>query len=782
MLLPLTGSLSETGATAKTTLAVAKEDFQREFPTVTLHDVIVDTASDPATALAQIKTLAAQGIRMFVGPFTSAEVIAVKPFVDENQLILISPITSAPSLAVDDTIFRIALDDSKQAIAISALVAKHNVTAIVPIVRNDLYGKELVENFILQFQKLGGTTAAPIYYDSAAPDLQSAVNQAKAAAESIRQQNASASIGVLAVSFDEIVTLFTAASSDSVLSSLPWFGTDGSAQNADVAKNPTAAAFAEKTQFTASVSADYNVVSYPYLPFMPIGENLKTKILEKNPTLNLSRVSPTYDALWIAGMALFNPAANLKDEVVRISKDTMGYMGSIYFGPTGDRGYGWFSFYRFMNGKWILDAAYCFTEFSTVAQPLTEYLFDFTGKEKVIKIGLLLPLTGSYASYGLEMQKVLQKAEADINSVIKRYYTATSHVEYILEDTQSDPEIAYQKLASMKERGVEIVIGPDTSAEVERVAPYANENGIILISPASTSMSLAQKDYIFRLPLNDQNHCATLAALMMIEGISSVEVIYRNDTFGKGFQETFAKAFTAIGGVCGEGTSYDPNTTNYSSIITQAETNVAKIIASNGAPQTAVLFIAYDEAIPFMEAIAPNSVLGQVRWFGTDGFTQSPLFAKSPKAGEFAAKTKLTSSTLGNEIDAMVIYQQVMFNDIARYLGTELRAFDVLAYDAAWLIAQFSIFSDWYPSADSVARVTNLASIAGLTASYYSTNIFDDNGDRTMGSITYYQVRPTDSSVEWKKYATFVAFMGLGGPFYADESPASNVLFANELK
>jgi len=785
LLLPLTGSFSDTGITAQATIDVAKEDFQREFPNVTIHEVIADTATDPATALAQIQTLAAQGIRMFIGPFTSGEVTAVKPFADANNLVLISPTSSAPSLSVDDSIFRISLDDSKQAIALSAYINKHGVTAIVPIVRNDLYGTEFVEHFISEFQALTGTTATPIFYDSATPDIATAVNQVKTSVNAILQQNPTAVIGVLAVSFDEIVDIFKAASGDTVLSSLHWFGTDSSTENANVALDPIAAAFAEQIQFTSSDTADGNVAYFPYMPFLPIQENLVTKVLAKNATLNLSRIAPTYDAFWIAGMACFDPTANLKDEVVRVSKLTGGHMATINFGPTGDRSDGWYGFYRFMNGKWVLCATYTFTDFYVIPEPLVEKVFDFStvSTEKVIKIGVLLPMTGSYSSYGQEMTEVLQKAEIDINTVIRRYYTSpTSRVEYVIEDTQTNPETAYQKLVSMKAQGIEFVIGPLTSAEVERVAPYANENGIILISPASTAMSLAQQDFIFRLPLNDAQHCASLAMLMQVEGFEFAEIVYRNDTFGNSFKEYFTNYFAAMGGTCGAGFSYDPSTTDFGSIIAQAETSVTNAAVNYGANRTAVLFIAYDEAIPFIEAISPNSILSRVRWFGTDGFTQSPLFAQSPVAGAFAAETELTASTLGNDAHMMSIYQQVMHNDITDYTGEEVRAFDVLAYDAAWLIAQFSIFSDWYPSADPISRVTNFATIATYTASYYSINVLDDNGDRSVGSIAFYQVQPKGSTVEWIKYAGFLVYLGPSGPFYFDQGPSAFVPFAEQFK
>ena len=68
-----------------------------------------------------------------------------------------------------------------------------------------------------------------------------------------------------------------------------------------------------------------------------------------------------------------------------------------------------------------------------------------------------------------------------------------------IEDTKRNPDVALEKLKSLADKGIRIVIGPQTSAELNKVKYYANNNGILLISYSSTATSLAiAKDNIFR--------------------------------------------------------------------------------------------------------------------------------------------------------------------------------------------------------------------------------------------------------------------------------------------
>ncbi len=110
--------------------------------------------------------------------------------------------------------------------------------------------------------------------------------------------------------------------------------------------------------------------------------------------------------------------------------------------------------------------------------------------ESEIVIGALLPLTGSRSSSGGSAQAALEIAVSDINEYLSDV-NSTVTVELIVRDTKTDPEVALEKLRNLSEMGIRIVIGPDSSAEVEAVKAYADENGILVISPSSTAISLA---------------------------------------------------------------------------------------------------------------------------------------------------------------------------------------------------------------------------------------------------------------------------------------------------
>jgi len=67
-----------------------------------------------------LKDLASKGIRIVIGPSTSAELEAIKDYANNNGSILLSPSSTAPLLAIPgDNIFRLVPDDTHQAEAIT---------------------------------------------------------------------------------------------------------------------------------------------------------------------------------------------------------------------------------------------------------------------------------------------------------------------------------------------------------------------------------------------------------------------------------------------------------------------------------------------------------------------------------------------------------------------------------------------------------------------------------------------------------------------------------------
>lgn len=84
------------------------------------------------------------GIRIVIGPDSSAEVEAVKAYADENDILVISPSSTAISLAIPaDNVFRFVPDDTHQAEAIARLMWEDRVRAVIPIWRGDTWGDDL---------------------------------------------------------------------------------------------------------------------------------------------------------------------------------------------------------------------------------------------------------------------------------------------------------------------------------------------------------------------------------------------------------------------------------------------------------------------------------------------------------------------------------------------------------------------------------------------------------------------------------------------------------------
>ena len=88
--------------------------------------------------------------------------------------------------------------------------------------------------------------------------------------------------------------------------------------------------------------------------------------------------------------------------------------------------------------------------FSLILYFLTYSLTAFSSEEK-IKIGLLVPLTGNDKEIGQQIVKSTRIALKDINS---------KKLEIYPKDTNSDPNKTIKAAISLKEIGVQIVIGP----------------------------------------------------------------------------------------------------------------------------------------------------------------------------------------------------------------------------------------------------------------------------------------------------------------------------------
>lgn len=107
----------------------------------------------------------------------------------------------------------------------------------------------------------------------------------------------------------------------------------------------------------------------------------------------------------------------------------------------------------------------------------------------VITIGFVGPLTGDAAAYGGETKTGVMIAVEEINT---QGGINGARVEVVYEDgkcTGKDALSAAQKLVSI--HGVSVIIGGSCSSETLAMAPFTEANGVLLLSPFSSSSEIS---------------------------------------------------------------------------------------------------------------------------------------------------------------------------------------------------------------------------------------------------------------------------------------------------
>lgn len=118
--------------------------------------------------------------------------------------------------------------------------------------------------------------------------------------------------------------------------------------------------------------------------------------------------------------------------------------------------------------------------------------------EDVIKIGVLVPLTGTFAALGVDGMEGAKMAFEQIGEEI-----CGKKIELYYEDTAADPDLCIQKVSRLVEReGVDIILGPLSGGEGTALKDYADnipDTTIIVAGAASEDITMrGVKDNVFR--------------------------------------------------------------------------------------------------------------------------------------------------------------------------------------------------------------------------------------------------------------------------------------------
>jgi len=370
-LLPITGVSSSLGESEGAALKIAIKDINEYlFKTHSSNGIeliIEDTQSNPSASLEKLKQLAAKGIKIVIGPATSAAVQGVKDYADKNGIILISPSSTAPSLAIaGDNLFRFVPDDRHQGEAIVKRMWNDGIRLVVPFWRTDIYGNDLVKATKQSVQALGGSVADGVGYTPNTGDFAASLNRINfivwdqdlkvldSMVDKAISQYGIDKVGVYFVAFDEIAPIFIQAQNHPTLSKVKWYGSDGSTLNNKLIKNTEAAAFAVKTNFTTPIFGVENDNDERL-------KHVEAQIHEQIERTPRSYASVAYDTLWVAALAEnytnATPDVNyLKNTLLKIADSYNGITGNTTLNQFGDRKYGDYDFWTVQDSEGTHDS------------------------------------------------------------------------------------------------------------------------------------------------------------------------------------------------------------------------------------------------------------------------------------------------------------------------------------------------------------------------------------------------------------------------------------------
>ncbi len=369
-----------------------------------------------------------------------------------------------------------------------------------------------------------------------------------------------------------------------------------------------------------------------------------------------------------------------------------------------------------------------------------------TSKEKVVKIGVLLPLTGDLASFGKTNQESVKLAEQEINKYLEEK-GAGYKIELVIVDTETKPAVALQRFDTLYQQGIRFFIGPMSSGELsEIVGEIEQGKEAVVISQSSTAPSLALKDTVFRFPPPDELQGEVLAQLYKNDGVTHVIIVYRNDDWGSGLAGFVETYFTQEGGTVAAKISYDPQSPNFDNLVQSIVNNVDELVSQGVSPENiGVELISFEEASQILGKASQYDQLKQVKWYGSDGTALSQQILQNNDAASFAALVHWKNTITFGLTDKTKDVYCALLNKV----GYPPDPYSLIAYDAVWVLA-LAIEQAGGPDA-SVQAVANavedvIKSYEGVTG----TITLNEYGDRVATDYGIFEIVEEGGKFDWK--------------------------------
>ncbi|HEY4401887.1 MAG TPA: ABC transporter substrate-binding protein [Acidimicrobiia bacterium] len=371
---------------------------------------------------------------------------------------------------------------------------------------------------------------------------------------------------------------------------------------------------------------------------------------------------------------------------------------------------------------------------------------------KEVHIGALLSLTGGGATLGTTSKAALEIAAQRWNSSPQG-----KQVKVVLdvENTNLEADQAQAALTRLADKGVRIVIGPQSSSEVAAIGDQADARGVLVVSQGSTASSLGlPDDNVFRFVPTDRVEGRASVDLMLKNGATTIVPMWRNDRGNNGLADSVRAAATASGATVTDGVRYEPDTTDFSAALADLSTQVQAAVGSAGPDKVAVYLAGFEEVAGVFTAARTVTGLDGVRWYGGDGSAQSKaLLASGPATFATGVKVKGYPSPLVAVPAAEAKRDTKLVSQITKRAKNPADAFTLAAYDAFNVAAR--TLSDTPADADAATLRAAFARTAEGAKGTTGTIHLDPAGDRVSTPYAFWSVCRHGKSPRWTQTGTW---------------------------
>jgi branched-chain amino acid transport system substrate-binding protein len=193
-------------------------------------------------------------------------------------------------------------------------------------------------------------------------------------------------------------------------------------------------------------------------------------------------------------------------------------------------------------------------------------------QSKVIKIGLIVPLTGDVATFGSSIQNAYNLALKQINGQVAGYTIQTVVADD--QNTATQATAVATKLCTQDK--VSAIVGSATSLTTIPISVVCEQYKVPFVTPTATNTKVTvdngvRKTYAFRACFIDpfQGTAGATFAVNNLKAKTAATMYDQGNDYSVGLKDAFDQAFTKLGGKVLDTMAYTKNDTDFSADLTK---------------------------------------------------------------------------------------------------------------------------------------------------------------------------------------------------------------------